>query len=261
VKDLRKAKSLYQKVNNLFGVAKVSLVIAEFYIEGIYGAKVNVEFDEKKLEEIKAMILDAIDAFRRLKMEALEARSLKINAILELKYSEDSLLKAKNKIEMAKEIAERINDHQSRQEYTKILNEILHKIHIKASNVFIFAKAFPLVEDNGSNEITMAGSFTRHMNAFRTNLISGFEELNKVVNVKFDSLNREVLDYIKKFGCRVLHLSSDVYREDHLCIEGSNGRIEYIHINDLKTILKPPNNQRLNVNLVVLAIPDSRKLA
>lgn len=59
----------------------------------------------------------------------------------------------------------------------------------------------------------------------------------------------------------MLHLSSDVFKLDHLCIEGANGRIEYVHIDELKTLLRPSDGQKLNVNLVVLAIPESLKLA
>lgn len=80
------------------------------------------------------------------------------------------------------------------------------------------------------------------------------------MNLKFDVLSKELLDYVKQYGCRVLHLSSDVYSVDHLCIEGKNGEIEYLSINELRDILKQPNS-RLNVDVVVIAIPESLKLA
>ncbi len=155
------------------------------------------------------MLLQAVESFKALKMEALEARSLKIQAVFEFKIT-NAYLRAKDKIEKAKAIAERINDRESALNYTSILNDILHKIHIKASNVFIFAKAFPLVEVKGK-DLLIAGSLTRHVNSFRNRVLEGFRELKKEVNVKFDSLNREVLEFIKNFGCRVLHLSSDVF--------------------------------------------------
>lgn len=68
------------------------------------------------------------------------------------------------------------------------------------------------------------------------------------------------MEYVKTYGCRVLHISSDVSHSDYLCIEGKNGEIEYISFKELKNILKPTNS-RLNVDLVVLAIPESEKLA
>jgi hypothetical protein len=181
------------------------------------------------------MLLTAVESFKNLKMEALEARSLKLQAVFEFKIT-NAYLRAKDKIEKAKAIAERINDRQSLLNYTSILNDILHKIHIKACNVFIFAKAFPLVEVK-ENNILIAGSLTRHVNSFRNRVLEGFREQKKEVNVKFDSLTKEVLDFIKNFGCRVLHLSSDVFKSDHLCIEGRNGTIEYVHIDELKKLL------------------------
>ena len=194
-------------------------------------------------------------------MEALEAKTLKTQAVFEFKITQNpAYLRAKDKIEQAKAIAERIEDRKNANKYTIILNEILHKIHIKASNVFIFAKAFPLVEVKGK-DLLQVGSITRHVNSFRNRVLEGFRKQNKEVNVKFDSLTREVLTFIKNFGCRVLHLSSDVFKPDHLCIEGTNGKIEYIHIDELKTLLKPSDGQNLNVNLVVLAIPESKQLA
>lgn len=78
--------------------------------------------------------------------------------------------------------------------------------------------------------------------------------------MKFDVLSRELLEYVKNYGCRVLHLSSDVYHPDYLCIEGKNAEIEYISVIELKVLLKP-SNSRLNVDLVVLAIPESQNLA
>jgi hypothetical protein len=48
--------------------------------------------------------------------------------------------------------------------------------------------------------------------------------------LKFDILSKEMLEYVRAFGCRVLHISSDVYLSDSLCIEGDNGEIEYISI-------------------------------
>ncbi len=79
---------------------------------------------------------------------------------------------------------------------------------------------------------------------------------NKVVNLKFDVLSREMLEYVKMYGCRVLHISSDVYHVDCLCIEGKNGEIEYISSNELRRLITPKQG-RLNVDVVVVAIPES----
>lgn len=47
----------------------------------------------------------------------------------------------------------------------------------------------------------------------------------------------DLLEYIKNYGCRVLHISSDVYNEDHLCIECENGIIKYLTVTELKEVL------------------------
>jgi hypothetical protein len=38
---------------------------------------------------------------------------------------------------------------------------------------------------------------------------------------------------LKKHGCRVFHLSSDVFKDDHLAIEGELGQVEYLDIKKL----------------------------
>jgi hypothetical protein len=107
----------------------------------------------------------------------------------------------------------------------------------------------------------MVGNFTRHINEFRNNLKKSFSELNKVINTRFETLTKDVLEYIKEHGCRVLHLSSDVFKDGFLCIEGNNGQIEYLDKDELKKILMPKNNDRLQVDVVVLAIPEVSNLA
>jgi len=118
-----------------------------------------------------------------------------------------------------------------------VLNKILDQIRINSNNVFLFAKAFPLVQKVGEGQFTHVGTFTRYSNDFRKKLVDQIKPLKKVVNLKFDILSREILEYIKIFGCRVLHISSDVYLSDKLCIEGENGEVEYISMNEMKRIL------------------------
>ena len=122
--------------------------------------------------------------------------------------------------------------------------------------MFIFAKAFPIVEVLANQDnVRMVGTFTRYPSDFRRRIINEVKKLNKVVNLKFDVLTRDLLDYVNTYGCRVLHLSSDVFTPDHLCIEGKDGQIEYISLSELKNLLG--SNGKLNVDVVVLAIPES----
>jgi len=50
----------------------------------------------------------------------------------------------------------------------------------------------------------------------------------QILNVKFDILNRELIETTKQYGCKILHLSSHVFDEDRFAIEGNNGLIEYL---------------------------------
>jgi hypothetical protein len=141
------------------------------------------------------------------------------------------------------------------------LNKILHKIRIKSNNVFVFAKAFPIVEVMGNeNPVKMVGTFTRYPSDFRKRVHDEARKLQKIVNLKFDSLKRQNLDYLKSYGCRVLHISSDVYKKDCLCLEGNNGEIEYLPLEEMKNLLKPSIG-RLNIDIVVVAIPESLDIA
>lgn len=52
-------------------------------------------------------------------------------------------------------------------------------------------------------------------------------------------LTRDLIEYVKSYGCRVLHIASDVYKEDCLCIEGTNGLIENVNLDQLKELFIP----------------------
>ena len=48
------------------------------------------------------------------------------------------------------------------------------------------------------------------------------------MNLKFDILNREVIENAKQYGCKLLHLSSHVFEEEKIALEGNNGLVEYL---------------------------------
>jgi hypothetical protein len=90
------------------------------------------------------------------------------------------------------------------------------------------------------------------------------------INARCDFLNRQLLSNIKKDGCKLLHLSSEVFEEERLCLEGTDGIAEYMTLDELTQALIPdkkdgshlnPSNQQVKVELVVLAMPVSNKLA
>ena len=124
-----------------------------------------------------------------------------------------------------------------------MLENILEKIQKKSSNVLIFGKSSPLVEKS-SDDIKSIGMITRYSITFRKKMITGAKNSGQKVNVKFDILNRELLGYVKDHGCKLLHLSSHVFEEGKLCLEGGkNGLIEYLSIDHLTKFLLPDNPQ------------------
>jgi NADH/NAD ratio-sensing transcriptional regulator Rex len=80
------------------------------------------------------------------------------------------------------------------------------------------------------------------------------------VDVKFDLLNRELLENVIKYKCKILHLSSTVFDSERLCVEGEYGEIEYLSSEDIKSIFSS-KDERLDVDVLVLAIPESTKIA
>ena len=66
-------------------------------------------------------------------------------------------------------------------------------------------------------------------------------EVDRVVQLKFEPLQQDLLTYVAEFGTRVLHLSSDHLKKDCLCIEGENGVSKSITTKELYNLLKPSN--------------------
>ena len=84
----------------------------------------------------------------------------------------------------------------------------------------------------------------------------------QILNVKFDILNREVIENTKQYGCKILHLSSHVFEEERIALEGNNGLIEYLTIDQLRQAFEPSApSTSLDIHVVVLAVPLSHRLA
>ena len=92
-----------------------------------------------------------------------------------------------------------------------------------SKHLIVFAKAFPLVEMRADESTYAVGSFTRTGYDLKSTVKENFAEAEVGVKVKFDVLNRNLLEYVGEYGCRVLHLSSDIFEHDKLCIEGDFG--------------------------------------
>ncbi|TNV87843.1 hypothetical protein FGO68_gene1372 [Halteria grandinella] len=236
-----------------YGKAKACYLLAKFCIEK--QLDFQLEIDRNALFDI---LQPCISLYNQLGIKNMEAKSL---LLISQHYLDCQELKnAKENIEKALKIFESANEIECTNKCTLLLNEILDKFRYESNNCFIFAKAFPIVEKVDDSNIKMVGTLTKYLSNFRQKVINGIKERNKVINVRFDQLNLEMLDYVKNNSCRVLHISSDVYRKDSLCIEGENGLVEYINLEDLRNILQP-QSKVLQVDVVVLAIPDSEEIA
>ena len=137
------------------------------------------------------------------------------------------------------------------------MDRVNESIRITSLNVFVFLKAFPLADVENQIQV---GPITQKHNNFKNCVIQNMKKEKKIIQVKFDILTRESLKLIKNHGCRVLHLSSDEFRDLQLWAEGKYGELDWIEISDLREILIPLGG-RLSIDVVVLAIPKSRMLA
>jgi hypothetical protein len=77
--------------------------------------------------------------------------------------------------------------------------------------------------------VQAVGSFTSNIYDLRQKVKRNVEDLGISINMKFDVLNRSLLQYIGEFGCRLLHLSSDIFEPDKICIEGDFGICESLN--------------------------------
>jgi tetratricopeptide (TPR) repeat protein len=139
---LQKARKFYKLADLDYGTAKVNLIEAEFQIEKSYGSGLSIEYDPDK---ITTLLIEAHSLFKKYKYESLQVRCLRNLAILKSRMEE--YYEAKRLIEDALNLVKKIQDKHQEGLCSEILNEILDQIRIKSNNVFIFAKAFPLVEE------------------------------------------------------------------------------------------------------------------
>ena len=112
-------------------------------------------------------------------------------------------------------------------EWVSLLNRVNENIRITSLNVFVFLKAFPLTDLVNQTHV---GTVTQRHNNFKSCVIQNMRRENKVTQVKFDVLTRESLKLIKNHGCRVLHLSSDEFRDLQLWAERKYRELDLIKI-------------------------------
>ena len=77
--------------------------------------------------------------------------------------------------------------------------------------------------------------------------------------MRFDTLTKTFLSKVFKEGCRVLHISSERYSADKLVVEDEYGAMQLVTKQEITTMLQ--ENMTTPIDIVVLALPDSRDLA
>lgn len=102
-------------------------------------------------------------------------------------------------------------------DWASFLDRVNEHIRTTSQNVFVFLKAFPLIDPSDQKQI---GPITQKHNKFKETVLKNMKSEHKVIQVKFDTLTRENLAMIKTHGCRVLHLSSEEAKSDQLWAEG-----------------------------------------
>ena len=203
----------------------------------------------------KKYLLKALEGFELFKdYQNIISCYLKLG---EIKLNIKELTEAKKYAEKADEVWRTNKESYFLSEWVSLLDRVNENIRITSLNVFVFLKAFPLTDLVNQTQV---GPVTQRHNNFKSCVIQNMKKESKVIQVKFDVLTRESLKLIKNHGCRVLHLSSDEFRDLQLWAEGKYGELDLIEISDLRQLLIPEGG-RLSIDVVVLAIPKSRLLA
>ena len=175
----------------------------------------------------------------------------------QLKLRLEDYYTAKEYAEKANEICNKHNENYFQGDWVSLLDRVNEQIRMTSRNVFIFLKAFPLVDPNDREHI---GPITQKNNYFKDNVVKNMKGENKILQVKFDILTRDTLKNIRDHGCRVLHLSSEDAKLEHLWAEGAYGELDLIGVSELRELIFPVGAM-LSIDVVVLAIPKSRMLA
>ena len=69
-------------------------------------------------------------------------------------------------------------------------------------------------------------------------MIDALEDTRKQFKVKFDILTNRFLKEIAKNGTRLLHITSDIFKENELCSEGMYGICNELPLKKLHNSLK-----------------------
>ena len=152
-------------------------------------------------------------------------------------------------------------------EIISLKNVILQVMRSTSNNLFTFAKAWPLVTMSEQGPVSI-GEITRSTFDLAGKIHNSFGSTGMELQVNFDLLTESFLKRVAKYGTRLLHVTSDLVSEDHLCVEGQNGVCERIHIDDLYNLFEShcehidpeTKKKKLQIDIVAIAIPESVKI-
>ena len=88
-----------------------------------------------------------------------------------------------------------------------------------------------------------------------------FNQIGKDIKLQYDTLNRQNLENLRDYGCRILVISSSKHDDaGNICLEGNNGEIEKMTVRELEELLQPQNGN-FKVDAVFVNIDKGKRIA
>jgi hypothetical protein len=250
--DLKECYEKYETCEDLIGKAKVGYFLASIYI-------LQSNFNESILEKLNnSKIL--------LHNEKLYVLSLNcLCRIIEWFLGIDNLVQARVFLLESKEYLKKYIDVSTqRRIYQKINIKINHleiKIHEKLrrinEHIIYFMKGHQLMKKHNDKVIAVE-PVVQYVSNFKAKILENFQEIEKKVIMNFDILNEDNLEEVFKSGCRILHISNEVYdNSDSLYVEDKLGMTVEINSSKLVSLLAKYGPL---LDLIILAFPQSMTL-
>jgi len=250
--DLKECYEKYELCEDPIGKAKVEYFIASINI-------LQSNFNESILEKLnRSKIL--------MHNEKLFVLSLNcLYRIIEWFLGIENLVQARVFLLESKEYLKKYIDlNTQRKIYQKINIKINHleiKIHEKLrtnnQHFIYFMKGHQLMKKHNDKVIPVE-PVVQYVSNFKAKILENFQEIEKKVIMNFDILNEDNLEEVFKNGCRILHISNEVYdNSDSLYVEDKLGMTAEINSSKLASLLTKYGPL---IDLIILAFPQSKTL-
>ncbi len=164
------------------------------------------------------------------------------NLIEDVKDITSELVSIRNEhlINRSLKIARKIKDKHYETQTKRKIDQYNEEIKRTYYNVITVLRASPLV--SLSNQYVESGVPTVFNSVFKENIVHALRAQNKAIYLKFSILTKQSLIDSLKDGCRILQLTSTHIEDDHLCVEGSNGEVEKISVEELNPLIVQKRN-------------------